>query len=69
MQVKMSNHLIEIKPQIKRLISLLEKAFDYVSVLSTDVCGTSYRVVIRQKRLGAKLCICRRHDGSCGKWE
>lgn len=48
MQVKMSNYLLEIKPQMKRLISLLEKEFDYVSVLATDVCGTSYRVGQRQ---------------------
>lgn len=48
MQVKMSNYLVEIKPQVQRLISLLEKEFDYVSVLATDVCGTSYRVGQRQ---------------------
>ncbi len=45
MQVKMSNYLIEI---IKQLIALLEKDFDYVSVLCSDVCGTSYRVGQRQ---------------------
>lgn len=48
MQVKMSNYLIEIKPKVIELIKLLSETFDYVSVLSTDVCGTSYRVGQRQ---------------------
>lgn len=48
MKVKMSNFLMKIKPEIKRLIVLLEKEFDYVSVLATDVSGTSYRVGQRQ---------------------
>ena len=48
MQVKMSNYLIEIKPKVVELIKLLSETFDYVSVLSTDVCGTSYRVGQRQ---------------------
>ncbi len=48
MQVKMSNYMLEIKPQIRELIELLEKEFDYVSVLATDVSGTSYRVGQRQ---------------------
>ena len=48
MQVKMSNYLIEIKPKVVKLIKLLNETFDYVSVLSTDVCGTSYRVGQRQ---------------------
>lgn len=48
MQVKMSNYLIEIKPKLQQLISLLDKEFDYVSILATDVSGTSYRVGQRQ---------------------
>ena len=48
MEVKMSNYLIEIKPKVVELIKLLSETFDYVSVLSTDVCGTSYRVGQRQ---------------------
>lgn len=48
MQVKMSNYLIEIKPKIRQLIERLEKEFDYVSVLCSDVNGTSYRVGQRQ---------------------
>lgn len=52
MQVKMSNYLIEIKPKVVELIKLLSETFDYVSVLSTDVCGTSYRVGQRQTSVG-----------------
>ncbi len=48
MQVEMSNYMLEIKPQIQELIDLLEKEFDYASVLATDVSGTSYRVGQRQ---------------------
>ena len=44
MQVPMSSYLVEIKPQIQELIRLLEREFDYVSVLCTDVKGTTYRV-------------------------
>ncbi len=52
MQLKTSDYLLEIKPQMKQLISILEKEFDYVSVLATDVCGTSYRVGQRQTNVG-----------------
>ncbi len=52
MQVKMSNYLVEIKPKIKELISCLEKEFDYVSVLCSDVNGTSYSVGQRQTSVG-----------------
>lgn len=48
MQVKMSNYLIEIKPKIKKLLTYLEKEFDYVSILCSDVTGTSYQVGQRQ---------------------
>ncbi len=48
MQLKTSDYLLEIKAQMKQLISVLEKEYDYVSVLATDVCGTSYRVGQRQ---------------------
>lgn len=41
MQVPMSSYLVEIKPQIQELIRLLEREFDYVSVLCTDVKGTT----------------------------
>ena len=44
MQVPMSSYLVEIKPQIQELIRLLEREFDYVSVLCTDAKGTTYRV-------------------------
>ena len=41
MQVPMSSYLVEVKPQIQELIRLLEREFDYVSVLCTDVKGLS----------------------------
>lgn len=52
MKVKKSDYLCEVKPQIKQLIQLLEKEFDYVSVLATDVCGVSYRVGQKQTVVG-----------------
>lgn len=52
MQVKMSEYLIGIKPKIKELITLLDNEFEYVSVLCTDVSGTSYRVGQRQTNVG-----------------
>ena len=48
MQVPMSSYLVEIKP----LIRLLEREFDYVSVLCTDVKGTTYRVSMHQTTVG-----------------
>lgn len=48
MQVPMSSYLVEVKPQIQELIRLLEREFDYVSVLCTDVKGTTYRVSMHQ---------------------
>ena len=48
MQVKMSNYLVNIKPKLKNLLSYLNQEFDYVSILATDVTGTSYRVGQRQ---------------------
>lgn len=44
MKVNKSDFLIQIKPQLQQLIQLLEKEFEYVSVLATDVSGTAYRV-------------------------
>ena len=52
MQVPMSSYLVEIKPQIQELIRLLEREFDYVSVLCTDVKGTTYRVSMHQTTVG-----------------
>lgn len=52
MQVPMSSYLVEIKPQIQELIRLLEREFDYVSVLCTDVKGTTYRVSMHQTSVG-----------------
>lgn len=52
MKVEKSNYLVEIKPKIQQLLSLLEKEFDYVSVLATDVAGTAYRVGQKQTSVG-----------------
>ncbi|MDD7740604.1 MAG: TldD/PmbA family protein [Fusicatenibacter sp.] len=52
MQVKMSEYLISVKPRIRELIRLLDQEFDYVSVLCTDVSGTTYRVGQRQTTVG-----------------
>lgn len=52
MQVPMSSYLVEIKPQIQELIRLLEREFDYVNVLCTDVKGTTYRVSMHQTTVG-----------------
>ena len=64
MQLKMSNYLIEIKPKIQELISYLEKEFEYVSVLCSDVNGTSYNVGQRQTNVsdyhfGERGFVCR----------
>ena len=48
MQVKISNYLVNIRPKIQELIFNLNKEFDYVSVLCSDVSGTSYSVGQRQ---------------------
>ena len=52
MQVPMSSYLVEVKPQIQELIRLLEREFDYISVLCTDVKGTTYRVSMHQTTVG-----------------
>ena len=44
MQVPMSSYLVEIKPQIQELIRLLEREFDYVSVLCTSVNAAAMSV-------------------------
>ena len=48
MQVRMSNYLVNIRPKMQELIFYLKNEFDYVSVLCTDVSGTSYSVGQRQ---------------------
>lgn len=52
MKVEKSNFLLAVKPKIQQLIALLEKEFDYVSVLATDVSGTAYRVGQKQTSVG-----------------
>ncbi len=43
MLLEQSSYLIKSKPKLKELIKLLSKDYQYVSVLATDVGGTSYR--------------------------
>ena len=45
MKVEKSSFLLSMKPKLQQLITLLDKDFEYVSVLATDVSGTAYRVV------------------------
>lgn len=64
MKVKQSQYLINIKPSLKQLVELLSKDFDYVSVLATDVSGTSYNVGQRETRVsdygfGERGFVCR----------
>ncbi len=42
MQAKQSTYLLSVKPKLQELIALLEDDYDYVSVLATDVQGTSF---------------------------
>lgn len=44
MKVKISSYLVEVKPDIKKLVELLSKDFKYVSVLGTDVSGKTYSI-------------------------
>lgn len=44
MQVSMSKYLQEKKQLLKEIVSELSKAFKYVSVLGTDICGKTYSV-------------------------
>lgn len=52
MQVKMSEYLTAVKPDMQKLIGLLKKEFTYVSILCTDVTGTTYLVGQRQTSVG-----------------
>ena len=52
MQVKMSEYLTAVKPDMQKLVELLKKDFAYVSVLCTDVTGTTYLVGQRQTSVG-----------------
>lgn len=40
----MSEYLTAVKPDMQKLVELLKKDFAYVSVLCTDVTGTTYLV-------------------------
>lgn len=44
MKVKASEFLLSKKEELKRLVAELRKDFTYVSVLGTDVTGSSYSV-------------------------
>lgn len=52
MKVEKSSFLLEVKPKIRQLLNLLDKEFDYVSILATDVSGTAYRVGQKQTSVG-----------------
>ena len=47
MIARQSEYLLQVKPQLKKLVELLKPHYDYVSVLATDVSGTSFRVSMR----------------------
>lgn len=51
MLAKQSEFLLSCKPALQKLISLLQPHFDYVSVLATDVTGTSIMASQRQKAI------------------
>ena len=44
MIAKQSEYLLSVKPELKKLIEALEPYYEYVSVLATDVSGTSFGV-------------------------
>ncbi|MBR0384916.1 MAG: TldD/PmbA family protein [Erysipelotrichaceae bacterium] len=51
MLARQSEFLLACKPELQKLISLLKPHFDYVSVLATDVTGTSVMASQRQKAI------------------
>jgi TldD protein len=51
MKAKQSEYLLGCKAELKKLLGLLEPHFDYVSVLATDVGGTSFMVSQRQSSI------------------
>lgn len=68
MQVTMSSFLIEKKPILKELISLLEKEYKYVSILGTDTKGKTYNVLktgvnLNDSNWGERGFVVRVHNG------
>lgn len=51
MKVHFSDYLTRIAPGIRRLISLLEEHYDYVSVLSSDSVGFQASIMQRSKQI------------------
>lgn len=51
MKKEQSAYLLSVKPQVKRLIEILKDEYEYVSVLATDVTGTSYSYGQRMKSI------------------
>ena len=51
MLAKQSEYLLNNKPALKKLLELLEPHFDYVSILATDVTGTTFMVSQRQSNI------------------
>ena len=54
MKAPFSPYLMEIAPSLKRLITLLRKHYDYVSVLSTDSKGFAVSIGQRAKSVRQK---------------
>jgi TldD protein len=53
MKAPFSEYLKSLAPSLKKLISLLDKDYDYVSVLSTDSKGINVRISQHAKSVGA----------------
>ena len=51
MLAKQSEFLLSVKPELQKLLQLLKPHFEYVSVLATDVTGTSIVASQRQKAI------------------
>ena len=52
MKAPFSNYLDSLVPGLRKLIEILEKDFDYVSVLSTDSKGLAVRISQHSKSVG-----------------
>ena len=52
MKVRYSSYLKDIDISIVELQTQLNKYYDYVSILATDVKGSSFRVAQKQKSVG-----------------
>ena len=53
MQVKMSEYLTAVKPDMQKLVELLKKDFAYVSVLCTDAVSYTHLDVYKRQGITA----------------